>query len=84
MNIKSHPLKRGQWFEEATEKKYVVCRGDALRQQVVRQHHARSAGDRTDLVPAVGVEGDELQLAAAAAERHILAVLLDRHLPAAE
>lgn len=27
MSIKSYPLKRGQWFEEATEKKYVVWHG---------------------------------------------------------
>ena len=31
MNIKSYPLKRGQWFEEATEKKYVVWHGTAGR-----------------------------------------------------
>jgi hypothetical protein len=31
MNIKSYPLKRGQWFEEVTEKKYVVWNGTAGR-----------------------------------------------------
>jgi hypothetical protein len=31
MNIKNYPLKRGQWFEEATEKKYVVWHGTAGR-----------------------------------------------------
>ena len=31
MNIKSYPLKRGQWFEEATERKYVVWHGTAGR-----------------------------------------------------
>lgn len=31
MNIKSYPLKRGQWFEEATEKQYVVWHGTAGR-----------------------------------------------------
>jgi hypothetical protein len=59
-------------------------RGDAFGQEVVRQHHARSARHALDLVPAVGVEGDELQIAAVASERHDLAVLLDGHLPAAE
>jgi hypothetical protein len=38
----------------------------------------------TDLVPAVGVEGNQLQRGTAAAERHHLAVLLDGHLAATE
>jgi hypothetical protein len=58
--------------------------GDACGQKVVRQHDARSAGDRPDLVPAIGVEGDQLQRGAAAAEGHDLAVLLDRHFATAE
>jgi hypothetical protein len=58
--------------------------GDALGHEVVGQHDAGAAGHAANLVAAVGVEGDQLQCAAAAPEGHRLAVLLDDHRSSAE
>lgn len=48
MNIKSYPLKRGQWLEEATPKNYVVWHGTAGRTLHTRLGHPGRATPSID------------------------------------